>query len=230
MNSRRWIRVLKCQDQLCWGFMEHVRWRWRKGKAELPLTICLSPTPHCLRARTDANVDNRASFINKWLRSGRPQEPSNNWLFNNQFTHWGNRAAWGELVQGTIATQAVSYGDTESSTLSNIFLICSLLPWKSYMIEIDFHFSFYLLLTKIKECSEVNNTVRWSYQTPKIRLCHCFSSIVKTIWFWKEGTKWINDWESRQNNGMRAKRERTEGDQKKAPNIWMEYSERTPSS
>lgn len=98
----------------------------------IPLSLCFSPTPQRLSARTQAKVVERASLTNMGWGHGRPHEPSWDWFSNNQLTHSGKQGACGEFSRGTIATQAVSYEDTESSTLSNIFLILSLVasnPW-----------------------------------------------------------------------------------------------------
>lgn len=94
----------------------------------IPLFIWFSPMPHRFKARTHANVDDRASLTNKGWRWGRPQEPSLSWLSTIHFAHSGKRGTLEEFGDGTIATQAVSYEETESSILSNIFWTLSLVP------------------------------------------------------------------------------------------------------
>lgn len=107
----------------------------------IPLSICFSPIFHRFSARMHANVDKRASFVNKGCKSGGPHEPSCSWLSNNQFTHSGKKGSFPEFGEGTIATQAVSYDETERSTLLNNFIILCLVPSK-LCLNTEQHYDF----------------------------------------------------------------------------------------
>lgn len=112
------------------GVKKGVLQKRKKIKIKIPLFICSSPIPHLFSASTHANVHNTASLTNQEGQLWRPQEPSLTWLSNNQFMHCGKQGACGNSRDGTIATHAVSYGEKDSSILSNIFSILSLVLWK----------------------------------------------------------------------------------------------------
>lgn len=101
-----------------------------RRREDIPLLICSRPTFQRFSARTLAKVDKIASLMNKGSRWERPHDPSQSWLSSNQFKHSGKKGFCEEFREGTIATQAVSYEETESSTLWNSFLILSLVPPK----------------------------------------------------------------------------------------------------
>lgn len=100
-----------------------------------PLFICLSPAPHFFNARILARVDDNTSFLRDWWSwLSSPQDPSSCWFSNNHFTHCGNSGELWELGDGTIATQLVSYAETEISTFSNVFLIFSFVCSKLWTV------------------------------------------------------------------------------------------------
>ena len=139
--------------------------------AELPLFICSSPTPYCFSGRIRAKVDKRAILTKKGSQFGRPHEPSWSWLSNNQFTHWRKKGACGEFGQGTIAIQAVSYEETNSSTSSNFFKILCFVPSMPCIKKIEIFIDAIDWYTRI----EGNNLTecRVSYQNWSLGFCCC---------------------------------------------------------
>ena len=164
--------------------------KWEKSK--VPLFILSSPIPHCFNARIHAKVDNSESFNNNAWRLGSPHEPSTSWLSSNQFKHWGKNGAWGDVEEGIIATKAVSYDETESSTLLNMFLILSLESSKHYNNKNDIYLLSLLVLQERKNIYVHEKRIKYACHTKAVVLFFFFFfsrvdvSIEESIWLKKK--------------------------------------------